>query len=443
MIGALRRGAEQGSVAVAAGLLLFAANAAAKTIDVMMGGDSLRRAVAAAAPHDILKMGPGVYEGPVTIGKPLTLEGQTGAIIDGKGEGRVIEVTSPDVVIRNLQIRGSGTRLDQMDAGIFLEQSAARAVVENNDLEGNLVGVYVHGPIDAVVKGNKIVGRSDLWQSESGNGIYLWNAPGVKILDNDITGGRDGIFTNVSHNDVFHGNRLHGVRFAIHYMYTNDSEITDNVSIGNHAGFVMMYSDRLVIRGNLSVNDRDHGLLLNYANNSDIEGNAVLHGGNKCLFIYNANINRISRNWFEGCKIGIHFTAGSERNMFSENAFIGNETQVMYVGTRYLDWSKDGRGNYWSDDPAFDLNGDGIADAAYRPNDVIDQVVWRYPAAKLLLNSPATQAVRWAQSQFPALHPGGVIDSAPLMKPLDMPAAHLIQAAAHALSAQPDGKASP
>jgi nitrous oxidase accessory protein len=33
------------------------------------------------------------------------------------------------------------------------------------------------------------------------------------------------------------------------------------------------------------------------------------------------------------------------------------------------------------------------------------------------------QALRWAQSQFPGLHPGGVVDSAPLMKPPDVPAA--------------------
>jgi len=47
---------------------------------------------------------------------------------------------------------------------------------------------------------------------------------------------------------------------------------------------------------------------------------------------------------------------------------------------------------------------------------MVDQIVWRYPLAKLLLNSPATQLLRWAQSEFPSLHPGGVTDSAPLMK---------------------------
>jgi nitrous oxidase accessory protein len=143
----------------------------------------------------------------------------------------------------------------------------------------------------------------------------------------------------------------------------------------------------------------------------------VEDGGEKCVFIYNSNKNRFSRNRFEGCDIGVHFTAGSEGNDITGNAFIGNRTQVKYVGTRWLEWSEDGRGNYWSDNPAFDLNGDGIADAPYRPNDLVDRVVWSYPLAKLLLNSPGVQVLRWAQSRFPALHPGGVVDSAPLMQP--------------------------
>jgi len=407
----------------AAGLVLLAGAAAAETVTVPAGDDNLRRAVAAARPHDVLRLAPGVHDGPVKITKPLVLEGEPGAIIDGRGVGRTVDVSATDVTVRGLTLRNSGIDQTKLDAAVFLAQTAARAVVENNKIERSLVGVYVHGPADAVVRGNKIVGRTDLRVNERGNGVYLWNATGARILDNDISGGRDGIFTNVSRHAVFHGNRIQGVRFAIHYMYTNDSEVSDNVSIGNHAGYAIMFSDRLKIRGNISYRDRDHGLLFNYANYSDIEGNAVLFGGDKCVFIYNANFNRFIGNWFQGCPIGIHFTAGSERNVVSGNAFIGNEVQVKYVGTRSLDWSQKGRGNYWSDNPAFDLNGDGIADSAYRPNDIIDQVVWRYPAAKLLLNSPAVQAVRWAQAQFPAIHPGGVIDSAPLIKPPDVPAA--------------------
>jgi nitrous oxidase accessory protein len=126
-------------------------------------------------------------------------------------------------------------------------------------------------------------------------------------------------------------------------------------------------------------------------------------------------------NWFEGCPIGIHFTAGSEGNAMTGNAFVANREQVKYVGTRYLDWAHEGRGNYWSDNPAYDLDGDGIADRPYRPNDVMDQILWTLPAAKALIASPAVQVVRWAQARFPALHPGGVVDSAPLMRPARTP----------------------
>ncbi len=171
-----------------------------------------------------------------------------------------------------------------------------------------------------------------------------------------------------------------------------------------------------MVRDNVALDSQEQGLMLNYANHSTIANNTVDRAG-KCVFIYNANRNTFLDNRFSNCDIGVHFTAGSEGNRISGNAFINNRNQVKYVGTRTLDWSVDGRGNYWSDNTAFDLDGDGIADTAYRPNDVVDQLLWRAPAARILLNSPSISIVRWAQSQFPAILPGGVIDSAPLMQP--------------------------
>ena len=68
----------------------------------------------------------------------------------------------------------------------------------------------------------------------------------------------------------------------------------------------------------------------------------MVAGGEKCVFIYNSTKNVFRGNWFEGCQIGIHLTAGSERNAISGNAFIGNRTQVKYVGTRFQEWSDRG-----------------------------------------------------------------------------------------------------
>lgn len=417
-------------------------------------GAAVQPVLERAAEGDVVILPAGDYRGPVRIDRRVTLQGEPGAVVTGPGEGSVVTVLAPGAVVRGLTVRGSGTDLPALDSGIFVAKTAAGAVVEGNRLDGNLYGIYLHGAEESVARGNVIVGMREGRRNEAGNGISVWNAPGAQVLDNDISFGRDGIFVAASKRNRFSGNRFHELRFAVHYMYTNDSEISGNVSTGNSVGFAVMYSHRLTVQNNISDGDRDHGFLFNYANGSRIEGNAVYGrlqsaerwlgagsrgqsgehgvpvsepasasvaglrlGPEKCVFIYNANQNRFRDNRFEGCEIGIHFTAGSEGNEMSGNAFIRNRNQVKYVGTRYLDWSKGGRGNYWSDNPAFDLNGDGIGDTAYRPNDLIDKVLWTAPQAKLLVNSPAVQVIRWAQAQFPALLPGGVVDSAPLMTP--------------------------
>ena len=159
---------------------------------------------------------------------------------------------------------------------------------------------------------------------------------------NEISFGRDGIFVLTSRDNVFRDNRFRDLRFAVHYMYADKGTVSGNDSAGNHVGYALMYSAGLTVEGNRSDGDRDHGLLLNYANGARIEGNAVVAGGEKCVFIYNSTKNVFRGNWFEGCQIGIHLTAGSERNAISGNAFLGNRTQVKYVGTRYQEWSDRG-----------------------------------------------------------------------------------------------------
>lgn len=427
---------------------LAAGNAGARSL---APGADVQAAVEAATSGEVLELLPGLHHGPVLLDRNIGLAGQAGAVLEAPGRGSVVTVTAEGASVRGLTLRGSGSSLDSMDSGVLLQRAARGAVVEGNRLEGNLFGVYVHGADRAVVRGNTIIGRPGGRMADHGNGVSVWNAPGARVEDNDIRFGRDGIFSIASRQNVFAGNRFRDLRFAVHYMYTNDSEISANASIGNHVGYAIMYSQRLRVRGNLSEGDREHGMLFNYANGSEVSGNQVIghpatahrgpaaaedrehaaltaeEAGNaapaKCVFIYNSNRNRFTGNRFEGCGIGVHFTAGSEGNEITGNAFIGNRTQVKYVGTRHLDWSHAGRGNYWSDNPGFDLDRDGIADTAYRPNDIVDRVLWVAPRAKLLLNSPAVQVLRWAQAQFPAILPGGVVDSRPLIMPPPLPGA--------------------
>lgn len=398
------------------GLLLLVSlstTALAADVTVKPGKDALLRAIAIADPGDRITLAPGEYVGGFTLIKPIKIHGNGKAHVRGTGQGSVIRVDVADVVIAGLRLTGSGSDHQTIDSGVQLTKNATNAVVRDNHIEGNLYGVDVHGARDALVEGNTIIGRQDRQMNRRGNGVYIWNAPGARVNNNTVLYGRDGIFVNSSKQNKFTNNRFENLRFAVHYMYADDSEVSGNVSIGNHLGYAIMFTSRVKILNNVSIRDRDHGIMLNYANSATVEGNMVRDGGKKCLFMYNANKNVMRSNHFEGCPIGIHFTAGSERNVIADNSFIGNRTQVKYVGTKDHVWS----GNYWSDHAAYDVNGDGLADQAFRPNDTIDQILWTQPSAKLLLGSPAIQLIKWAQKEFPSLLPGGVVDDRPRMSP--------------------------
>ncbi|MBV1916276.1 MAG: nitrous oxide reductase family maturation protein NosD [Pseudomonadales bacterium] len=405
-------------------------SASADTITVKPNPGAFANAVAKAHPGDQLNLLPGLYTGKLVIDKTLIITGQPGTVIQGDGSGNVITVSAPNVKIQGLIVENSGDQLSTEDSGIFLTKESVDSIVSNNILRNNLIGIYLKGSENVIVRNNTISGRQYQRVNDRGNGVQIWNAPGAIIEGNTIEYGRDGIFVTTSHHNIFRNNRFTNLRYAIHYMYTHHSEVSGNFSTNNHIAYALMFSDYLNVFDNISVNDRDRAVLLNFVNYSTIANNRAQGVGNndlidpnskenhiteKCIFFYNSNMNTVQDNYLSGCEIGIHFTAGSQDNQLFGNAFINNRTQVKYVGTRHIEWSSEGRGNYWSDHPAFDLNDDNIADQSYRPNDLTDQLIWRHPIAKLLLNSPSMQILRWAQSEFPGLHPGGIKDSFPLM----------------------------
>lgn len=394
----------------------------------------LQALIDAAAPGATVTVPAGIHRGGLVIDRPLTLEGAAGAVLDGEGEGDIIRVRSADVTIRNLTLRASGQNLTLMNAGIYADRGAHNLRVEHTTMEDVLFGVWVWHSENAYIADNRIRGKPDLPSQDRGDGIRLFNVTGGTFARNDVGDARDGVYVDTSRKLEFIGNRFEGVRFGIHYMYAHDGRIVDNFTTGTRSGLALMSSRKLEVTGNRSVADLNYGILLNFVTDSVVTGNTVTgvrgwagggqmeHGvvlgvEGKAFFVYNSHYNRITNNVFSDSDIGIHLTAGSEENEMFGNSFVRNRTQVMYVSTRQQEWSHEGRGNFWSDYLGWDLDGDGIGDQPYEPNDLVDKLLWRYPMAKLLMNSPAVTTLRWAQQQFPILRPSGVRDSHPLMRP--------------------------
>ena len=384
-----------------------------------------------ALPGDRIIFSKGVHYVNLFINKPLTLEGEAGAILDGGNKGDVLRVRAANVIIRGLQIQNSGHNLTEMNAGIFAERTAENILIEKNTLEANGFGVWLGSTTGARVLNNRIHGVPEQRSQDRGNGIHLSGNKNSLIKGNKVWETRDGIYIESSHENTLQDNVLHDLRYGIHYMYAHSNQIIGNRTFRTRTGYALMQSNHLTVINNSSEEDRNYGILLNFITYSKVANNSIknvkvgaayatggasiLGADGKAIFIYNSQFNDIHDNQFSSCDIGIHLTAGSEDNKIYGNTFMANKVQVKYVATRPQDWSLDGRGNYWSDYLGWDLNADGIGDKQYEPNDAVDKLLWKYPVARILMNSPAVETLRWVQDQFPILKPQGVRDSAPLM----------------------------
>jgi len=378
-------------------------------------GDDLAAAVARAQPGDVIELARGQYRANLLIDKPLTLRGIDRPTISGGNQGDTIRVTAPDVVLEGLIVRDSGDNLTDQNAGIYLYPGAHRAVVRRCDLAYNLFGLWIEKANDVRIEHNNITGKRDYASAQRGNGVQLYNTRGARIIGNEISFVRDALYVDVSHHAVFQGNRLHHSRYGTHYMNSYYNLWEDNDSYRNRGGLALMEVRDQVVRNNRAWGNSDHGIMLRTMQDSVIEGNVVA-GNSRGFFIYDVEYIKLQDNLVVDNTVGVHLSAGSKNNAVEGNDFVANREQVRYVGTRDERWGTQ-RGNYWSNYLGWDRDDDGLGDVPYEANDMVDRLTWRYPAIKLLLASPAVQALRLVGQQFPVLRVPSVVDPHPRMRP--------------------------
>lgn len=377
-------------------------------------GQSVQQAVRSAAAGDVLEIERGLYQENLVIDKPLTLRGIEYPVISGRLHGDTIRVQATDVTLQGLQVRDSGDSLKDQNAGIYLWPGSHRAAVLDCDLSYNLFGLWIEKSDQVRIEGNVITGKRDYASSQRGNGIQLYNTTGAQIIGNNISFVRDALYVDVSHHAVFRKNRLHHSRYGTHYMNSNFNLWEDNDSYYNRGGLALMEVRDNVVRNNRTWGNSDHGIMLRTAQDSVIENNVVA-GNQRGLFIYDVEYSTIRNNLVVDNFVGVHISAGSTRNAVENNDFIANREQVRYVGARDERWGSK-EGNYWSNYLGWDRDGNGIGDVPYEANDIVDRLTWQYPGMKLLLASPALQALRLLGQQFPVLRVPGIVDPRPHMQ---------------------------
>ncbi|MBT4837500.1 MAG: nitrous oxide reductase family maturation protein NosD [Methylococcales bacterium] len=385
---------------------------------------TIQSALNFSATGDKILLRPGTYQENISIKTAIHLtsaDPTNPAIIDGSLRGRTIDVFSPKVSLSHLKIINSGDDIGETDACIYIQKKARGINLQYNHLSQCAFGIWVNGTTDVIIKHNFISGIQRKYYSDRGNGINLWAVKNGQIEYNTITEVRDGIYLTVTKKMLVKNNMMYKVRFGIHYMYNDDNTLIKNTVCHSMVGLAMMFSKRLVIKGNRAINNAQHGILFRSIYDSKISQNYV-HGNNKGLFLNDASFNTITSNLVEENKIGTHVTAGSEENAVTKNNFVANPIQVKYTWRRSQHWDSKKVGNYWSDYLGWDFDNNKVGDKIYYASNRMDHLIFKYPQIKLLAQSPAVQLLQSLESRFPVLRPPSIIDRTPAIAPFKLEA---------------------
>ncbi len=396
----------------------------------------------AAQPGTTVVLPAGTYEGSLVINKPVVVDGRGETTIDGLGEGTVVEIRAAGVTVRDLHVRGSGTRVETEPAGI--RSMAPETVIEGCRVEDALFGIDLKGAADSTVRGNCVVGK-DLDPGRRGDGIRLWWSHGCLIEANTVSNSRDMVFW-YSEDLVIRDNRVDTSRYGLHFMYSHNTTLSGNVLRANSVGIYLMYSNNITLEHNTLVNNRGasgYGLGLKDCDGIVVRSNAML-ANRVGAYIDNSpssvdSTGLIEDNLVAFNEVGILLTPNTHDNVITGNGFVENEEQAGVHGRGDLSlnqFASDGRGNFWSDYAGFDQDNDGVGDLEYEAASLFESLLAREPNLRLFVHSPAQQAVEFTARALPEVRPEPkFVDAAPLMSPPEVRVAGVRRASPRAMGA--------
>jgi nitrous oxidase accessory protein len=409
---------------VLAALLFAPSSADAREWLVPAAAHATAQVPAQASPGDTVTLASGSHVGPLRIDRALTLRGRPGAVLDGQGRGSVLEIGAANVTVEDLAIRGSGRRVISIDAAVRVI-GAPQVRLRRLQIDDVLYGIYAERSDDLLVERCTLHGRvAPLDELGEGNGIHLWYCENARLVANTVSGFVDGVYLSFANHLIAEGNQLTRCgRYGLHTMYCQGTHLVRNRFAYNLAGCAIMFTNHLEVRDNDFVHNRGprtYGLLLRDCSDGSFVNNRLIDN-TVALFMDNSNRNRIAGNWLQANGWGLLIFASCADNQIAGNSFLDDDYPVALDMRRTNNRFDDGsRGNYWSENAAYDLDGDGVSDAPYSPVSAFAFVSKQYPDLSVLAKSPAVMALGVAERVFPALRPSEAVDRHPLVRPAAM-----------------------
>jgi nitrous oxidase accessory protein len=363
--------------------------------------------VDAAPAGSVLHVPPGSYVGPVTLEKPLTIEGAGKVTIDAGDRGTVFSMQTNGAILRGIHLTGSGDSHDTDDSCLDVRGHNNR--IEKLVIDNCLFGIDLKQSNDNVVIGNKVRSKpADV--GVRGDGLRLWYSHRNLLEGNEISDSRD-MVAWYSNDNIYRRNLGTRSRYSIHFMFAKDNIVEDNRFIDNAVGVYFMYTEGGVLRRNLiSHATGATGMAIGFkeASNTVIEDNEIIYcavgiGSDLSPFQPDSKI-WVRRNRFAYNGIALQFTSELGGNVVTDNIFEGNLTNVVQSGRGKAglnEWA----GNYWDDYTGFDRNHDGLGDTPYELYAYADQIWIEMPTARFFKTAPVMELLDFLERLAPFSSP--------------------------------------
>ena len=367
----------------------------------------LQDMIDAAPEGGVVKPPAGVYEEHIVVSRPVELDGSNGVVIDGGGKGTVVELAADKSTLRNITIRNSGRLHNALDAGLRVKGDFN--VIKDIRIEDSLFGLDLHEADNNVIRRMSISSK-DMPLELRGDSVRLWYSHDNRLEDSEISHSRD-FAVWYSHGNTFTGNRIHGNRYGIHFMYANDNHMSRNEIADCVVGVFLMYSNDITVEDNRLLRAWGaSGMGVGFKESSGVKvaRNAIV-GNAVGIFLDISPYDPDSTNVFSDNQIGyngigVEFHTDWEGNIFKGNSFSSNFTQIAVRGggTALREtWDS----NFWDDFAGFDGDGDRRGDSPYEIYSYADQIWMENRAANFFRGGFALEALDFIERLAPFSEP--------------------------------------
>ncbi len=361
---------------------------------------------------------PGTYSGPVFVEQAITLDGQGKVTIDAGGHGSVVILDTDGAVLKNLHLTNSGGHHNDLDSGVQIRGNFN--VVKDNIIDNCLFGIDMQQSENNIVKRNTISSK-DEELGMRGDAIRLWYSFNNKITHNTINNTRDMVVW-YSKNNTIKYNVTHGGRYGLHFMYAQYNDVQYNEYYNTSVGIFLMYSDSVVIKNNIiSHATGAAGIGIGFKETSDVvvDNNQIVFSSTGISIDVSpyqpGTKNHFTNNLLAFNNIGIRFLADWKDNIFKNNHFKANISQIIVAGGKTAN-RNEWNGNYWDDYEGFDLDNNGVGDTPHEIYAYADRIWQDVAGAQFYKGSAMLELIGFLERLAPFSEPHLLVrDKTPLM----------------------------